>query len=88
MVDMHVVVEGPKKHTLNLITKMCSYGRFQNDEILCGHGMTVLRYRRLYETNFYSSFYTLNFFKNAYDVPVNLSLVKEYMRYNKLYFRV
>ncbi|KAG5582191.1 hypothetical protein H5410_052818 [Solanum commersonii] len=67
---MHDVVDRPKKYIVNLNTKMCSCRRFQNDEIPCGHGMTVLRYRRLHETEFCSPFYSLKNFQDAYVIPV------------------
>ncbi|XP_049388861.1 uncharacterized protein LOC125853229 [Solanum stenotomum] len=70
IVDMHVIVDGPKKYIVNLNTKMCSCGRFQNDEIPCGHGMAVLRYRRLHETEFCSTFYSLKNFQDAYVILV------------------
>ncbi|KAH0707745.1 hypothetical protein KY285_010935 [Solanum tuberosum] len=70
IVDMHAVVDGPKKYIINLNTKMCSCGRFQNDELPCGHGMAVLRYRRLHETKFWSPFYSLKNFQDAYVIPV------------------
>ncbi|KAH0696603.1 hypothetical protein KY289_014085 [Solanum tuberosum] len=69
-VDMHVVVDGPKRYIVNLNTKMCSCGRFQNDEIPCGHGITVLRYIRLHETNYCSPFYSLKNFQDTYAIPV------------------
>ncbi|KAG5579570.1 hypothetical protein H5410_050197 [Solanum commersonii] len=39
---LHVVVDGLKRHIVCINTKKCSYGKFQNDEIPCGHGMAVL----------------------------------------------
>ncbi|XP_049356847.1 uncharacterized protein LOC125821471 [Solanum verrucosum] len=69
-VDMHAVVDGPKQYIVNLNTKMCSCGRFQNDEIPCGHGVTVLRYRRLHETYYCSPFYSLKNFQDTYAIPV------------------
>ncbi|KAH0725038.1 hypothetical protein KY284_000903 [Solanum tuberosum] len=69
-VDMHAVVDGPKRYIVNLNTKMCSCGRFQNDEIPCGHGITVLRYRRLHETDYCSPFYSLKNFQDTYAILV------------------
>ncbi|KAH0749468.1 hypothetical protein KY290_028700 [Solanum tuberosum] len=69
-VDMHAVVDGPKRYIVNLNTKMCSCGRFQNDEIPCGHGIAVLRYRRLHETDYCSPFYSLKNFQDTYAIPV------------------
>ncbi|KAH0735706.1 hypothetical protein KY285_011413 [Solanum tuberosum] len=69
-VEMHVVVDGPKWYIVNLNTKMCSCGRFQNDEIPCGHGIAVLRYRRLHETDYCSPFYSLKNFQDTYAIPV------------------
>ncbi|KAH0707537.1 hypothetical protein KY290_012050 [Solanum tuberosum] len=69
-VDMHVVVDGPKRYIVNLNTKMCSCGRFQNDEIPCGHGIAVLRYKRLHETDYCSPFYSLKNFQDTYAIPV------------------
>ncbi|KAH0748102.1 hypothetical protein KY290_027334 [Solanum tuberosum] len=68
-VDMHAIADGPKKYIVNLNTKVYSCGRFQNDEIPCGHGMTVLRYRKLHETKFCSPFYSLKNFQDAYAIP-------------------
>ncbi|KAH0662483.1 hypothetical protein KY284_027414 [Solanum tuberosum] len=69
-VDMHAVVDGPKRYIVNLNTKMCSCGRFQNDEIPCGHGIAVLRYKRLHETDYCSPFYSLKNFQDTYAIPV------------------
>ncbi|KAG5613180.1 hypothetical protein H5410_024461 [Solanum commersonii] len=69
-VDMRAVVDGPKWYIVNLNTKMCSCGRFQNDKIPCGHGIAVLRYRRLHEIDYCSPFYSLKNFQDTYDILV------------------
>ncbi|KAG5592871.1 hypothetical protein H5410_043385 [Solanum commersonii] len=69
-VDIHDVVDGPKRYIVNLYTKMCSCGRFQNDEIPCGHEIAILRYRRLHETDYCSPFYSLKNFQDTYVILV------------------
>ena len=49
---------------------MCSCGRFQHYEIPFGHVVAVLKYRKLHEANFYSVFYILKNFKDAYVITV------------------
>ncbi|KAK6772678.1 hypothetical protein RDI58_027916 [Solanum bulbocastanum] len=66
---LHVVVNTKAVHSMHK-HKKCSCGRFQNDEIPCGHGMAVLRYRRLHETDYCSPFYSLKNFEDAYEIPV------------------
>ncbi|KAH0683270.1 hypothetical protein KY290_021856 [Solanum tuberosum] len=62
-VHFHVVVDGSKRYIVCINTKKC-------DEIPCGHGMTVLRYRRQHETDYYSLFYSLKNFQDEYEIPV------------------
>ncbi|XP_069154491.1 uncharacterized protein [Solanum lycopersicum] len=69
-VDLHAVAEGAKKYILNLNTRMCSCGGFQHYDIPCGHAIAVLWYRKLHEADFYSAFYSLKNFKDAYAIPV------------------
>ncbi|KAL3347918.1 hypothetical protein AABB24_021516 [Solanum stoloniferum] len=60
----------PKRYIVCVRTHKCSCGRFQNDEISCGHGMTIFRYRRLHETDYCSPFYSLKNFEDAHVILV------------------
>ena len=83
--DMHDVAEGAKKYIVNLNTNMCKCERFQHYEISCGHIITVLRHRKLHEADFYSAFYRLKNFKDAYVILLNLSHVRLHEIYQVIF---
>ncbi|XP_019239303.1 PREDICTED: uncharacterized protein LOC109219325 [Nicotiana attenuata] len=49
----------------------CSCKRFQVDEIPCPHAMTVLDYTHIEAPKYCSAYYTKEYFKKTYEVPVN-----------------
>ena len=67
---LHAVAEWANKYIVNLNTTMCNFGRFQQYEIPCDHVIAVLRYRKLHEADFCSTFYSLKNFRDAYAIPI------------------
>ena len=62
--DMYAVVEGPKKYIVNLNTRYVVVGDFTI------HIMQFLDAEYLHESYFYSTFYGLKNFRDAYVIPV------------------
>ncbi|XP_069144565.1 uncharacterized protein [Solanum lycopersicum] len=65
------VYEGAIRYIVCLERKTCSCGRFQHDEILCAHAMTVSKKKNIKDVHLYcSDYYKLDALTNTYAVTI------------------
>ncbi|XP_060210368.1 uncharacterized protein LOC132637273 [Lycium barbarum] len=64
------VTDGMKIFSVCLRSKICSCGRFQLDEIPCGHALAAIMYRHQHGEDYCSAYYSNKNFKDTYAIPV------------------
>ncbi|XP_075099824.1 uncharacterized protein LOC142176365 [Nicotiana tabacum] len=70
---VYVVMDAEQRRNIVCMQKReCSCKRFQVDEIPCPHAMAVLDYTHMEAPKYCSAYYTKEYFKKTYEVPVNL----------------
>ncbi|XP_060183336.1 uncharacterized protein LOC132613337 [Lycium barbarum] len=67
---LHTVTDGMKRFSVCLRSKICSCGRFQLDEIPCGHALATIMYRHQHGEDYCSAYYSNKNFKDTYAIPV------------------
>ncbi|XP_059289255.1 uncharacterized protein LOC132042744 [Lycium ferocissimum] len=67
---LHTVTDGMKRFSVCLRSKICSCGRFQLDEIPCGHALAAIMYRHQHGEDYCSAYYSNKNFKDTYAIPV------------------
>ncbi|XP_060206278.1 uncharacterized protein LOC132633916 [Lycium barbarum] len=67
---LHTVTDGMKRFSVCLRSKICSCGRFQLDEIPCGHALAAIMYRHQHGEDYCSAYYSNKNFKDKYAIPV------------------
>ncbi|XP_070049218.1 uncharacterized protein [Nicotiana tomentosiformis] len=69
---VYVVMDVEQRRNIVCMQKReCSCKRFQVDEIPCPHAMAILDYTHIEAPKYYSAYYTKEYFKKIYEVPVN-----------------
>ncbi|XP_070050268.1 uncharacterized protein [Nicotiana tomentosiformis] len=69
---VYVVMDVEQRRNIVCLQKReCSCKRFQVDEIPCPHAMAVLDYTHIEAPKYCSAYYTNQYFKKTYEVPVN-----------------
>jgi len=69
---VYVVMDAEQRRNIVCMQKReCSCKRFQVDEIPCPHAMAVLDYTHMEAPKYCSAYYTKEYFKKTYEVPVN-----------------
>ncbi|XP_070049916.1 uncharacterized protein [Nicotiana tomentosiformis] len=69
---VYVVIDAEQRRNIVCLQKReCSYKQFQVDEIPCPYAMAVLDYTHIEAPKYCSSYYTNQYFKKTYEVPVN-----------------
>ncbi|XP_059292530.1 uncharacterized protein LOC132045988 [Lycium ferocissimum] len=54
---LHIVTDGMKRFSVCLRSRICSCGRFQLDEIPCGHALAAITYRHQHGEDYCSAYY-------------------------------
>ncbi|XP_060183238.1 uncharacterized protein LOC132613214 [Lycium barbarum] len=67
---LHTVIDGVRRFTVCLRARTCTCGRFQLDEIPCGHAMAVIVYRHQHGAEYTSAYYSNKNFLDTYAIPV------------------
>ncbi|XP_060202748.1 uncharacterized protein LOC132631170 [Lycium barbarum] len=67
---LHTVIDGVRRFTVCLRARACTCGRFQLDEIPCGHAMTAIVYRHQHGAEYTSAYYNNKNFLDTYAIPV------------------
>ncbi|XP_049388095.1 uncharacterized protein LOC125852399 [Solanum stenotomum] len=67
---LHTITDGARRFTMCLRSRKCSCGRFQLDEIPCGHAMAAIGHRNKHGEDYCSEFYNNKNFQDAYEIPV------------------
>ncbi|OIT27276.1 hypothetical protein A4A49_63935, partial [Nicotiana attenuata] len=69
---VYVVMDAEQRRNIVCMQKReCSCKRFQVDEIPCPHAMALLDYTHMETPKYCSAYYTKEYFKKTYEVPVN-----------------
>ncbi|XP_019238273.1 PREDICTED: uncharacterized protein LOC109218364 [Nicotiana attenuata] len=69
---VYVVMDAEQRRNIVCMQKReCSCKRFQVDEIPCPHAMEVLDYTNMEAPKYCSAYYTKDYFKKTFEVPVN-----------------
>nr|XP_016500450.1 PREDICTED: uncharacterized protein LOC107818888 [Nicotiana tabacum] len=68
---VHTVTDGCKRFIVCLRKRNCTCGRFQLDELPCGHALAVLRSRNLRSDEYCSAYYTRANLLKIYEIPVD-----------------
>ncbi|XP_019242596.1 PREDICTED: uncharacterized protein LOC109222731 [Nicotiana attenuata] len=69
---VYVVMDAEQRRNIVCMQKReCSCKQFQVDEIPCPHAMAVLDYTHMEAPKYCSAYYTKEYFKKTYEVPVN-----------------
>ncbi|XP_070052649.1 uncharacterized protein [Nicotiana tomentosiformis] len=69
---VYVVMDAEQRRNIICMQKReCSCKRFQVHEIPCPHVIAVLDYTHIKATKYYFAYYTKEYFKKTYEVPVN-----------------
>ncbi|XP_009780086.1 uncharacterized protein [Nicotiana sylvestris] len=69
---VYVVMDAEQRRNIVCMQiRECSCKRFQVDEIPCPHAMAVLDYTHMKAPKYCSAYYTKEYFKKTYEVPVN-----------------
>ncbi|XP_075088379.1 uncharacterized protein LOC142170380 [Nicotiana tabacum] len=69
---VYIVMDVEQRRNIVCMQKReCSCKRFQVDEIPCPHAMAVLDYTHMEAPKYCSAYYTKEYFKKTYEVPVN-----------------
>ncbi|XP_060195013.1 uncharacterized protein LOC132624218 [Lycium barbarum] len=67
---LHTVIDGVRRFTVCLRARTCTCGRFQLDEIPCGHAMAAIVYRHQHGAEYTSAYYNNKNFLDTYAIPV------------------
>ncbi|XP_060182495.1 uncharacterized protein LOC132612189 [Lycium barbarum] len=67
---LHTVIDGVRRFTMCLRARTCTCGRFQLDEIPCGHAMDAIVYRHQHGAEYTSAYYSNKNFLDTYAIPV------------------
>ncbi|XP_060201958.1 uncharacterized protein LOC132630394 [Lycium barbarum] len=67
---LHTVIDGVRRFTVCLRARTCTCGRFQLDEIPCGHAMAAIVYRHQHGAEYTSAYYSNKNFLDTYAIPV------------------
>ncbi|XP_075091665.1 uncharacterized protein LOC142171859 [Nicotiana tabacum] len=69
---VYVVIDTEQRRNIVCLQKReCLCKRFQVDEIPCPHAMAVLDYTHIEAPKYCSAYYTNQYFKKTYEVPIN-----------------
>ncbi|KAH0749212.1 hypothetical protein KY290_028444 [Solanum tuberosum] len=69
-IHLHTITDGAKRFTVCLNTRMCSYGRFQHDEIPCSHALAAIRHRNKHRDDYCSAYYSNKNYQDTYAIPI------------------
>ncbi|XP_060200212.1 uncharacterized protein LOC132628449 [Lycium barbarum] len=67
---LHIVTDGMKRFSVCLQSRICSCGRFQLDEIPCGHAVAAIMYKHQHGEDYCSAYYSNKNFKDIDAIPV------------------
>ncbi|XP_075088387.1 uncharacterized protein LOC107831839 [Nicotiana tabacum] len=67
---LHMVNDGGRNYTVDLLERKCVCGRFQVDELPCPHAWAVLKSKFLMPEEYFPNYYKSNTVVMTYDVPM------------------
>ncbi|PHU18213.1 hypothetical protein BC332_13908 [Capsicum chinense] len=67
---IHIFTDGSKRFTVCLRNRTCSCGRFQLDELPCGHDIAAIQYKTQLLEDYSSAYYSKRNFQDTYAIHV------------------